>query len=263
MARYIMAIDSGRCMNCKACVIACQQRNNVPYGLSRNWIRESVRPEEKAGFHFQPGACMHCDDPSCVRVCPVGATWKGADGAVEIDPARCIGCGSCIEACPYHARFKNPRTGTADKCDYCRGSGVDAVPACVSVCPTHCRIYGDADDAASEVAQVLAARKNVHIVPEHSGARPTLTYLDATWPELLPEGPVTSSPMDAMPHLAKALTVAGGLVLAALTGTFVRQCISPSPGEEAELAREEQAKAREMAEHAQNSPESQDQGRSQ
>ena len=136
MAHYIRAIDSRKCMDCKACVIACQQRNNGPYGMSRNWIRETACDTAPAGFLFQPGACMHCDDPSCVAACPTHATWKSRDGSVEIDKARCIGCGSCIEACPYHARFLNPRTGTADKCDYCRGTTHGEIPACVAVCPT-------------------------------------------------------------------------------------------------------------------------------
>lgn len=129
MARYVMVIDSNKCMDCKACILACQQRNNVPYGISRNWVHETVVDSASCGFRFQPGACMHCDDPSCVRACPTGATWKGKDGAVEIDKSRCIGCGSCVEACPYHARFINPNTGTADKCDYCRASTPGETPA--------------------------------------------------------------------------------------------------------------------------------------
>ena len=236
MAHYIMAIDSERCMNCKACIIACQQRNHVPYGLARNWIRETACSTAPAGFRFQPGACMHCDDPSCVRACPTAATWKDSDGSVKIDVSRCIGCGSCIKACPYHARFLNPQSGTADKCDYCQGSTPGEVPACVAVCPTHCRIFGDADDPGSEVADVLATRKPIHVIPKNSGARPTLTYLDATTPEILPEGPTESRPVEAMRPMAKAVTWIGGLVLAALGGTFVRQLLWPSAREEEEPA---------------------------
>ena len=241
MAHYIMAIDSRKCMDCKACVIACQQRNNVPYGLSRNWIRETCCDSAPAGFLFQPGACMHCDDPGCVAACPTHATWKSRDGSVEIDKGRCIGCGSCIEACPYHARFINPRTGTADKCDYCRGTTPGEIPACVAVCPTHCRLFGDADDPGSAVAQALASHKQIHVVPKNSRARPTLTYLGETTPEVLPEGPVTSYPVEYMRPMAKAVTWLGGLVLAALGGTFVRQLLFPSAKEDEELAREARA----------------------
>ena len=110
MARYVMVIDSEKCMNCKACIIACQQRNHVPYGLSRNWVHETDSESSPCGFKFQPGACMHCDDPSCVRACPTGATWKGKDGAVEIDRSRCIGCGSCTYICPAKRRLSQSIT---------------------------------------------------------------------------------------------------------------------------------------------------------
>ena len=236
MARYVMVIDSEKCMNCKACIVACQQRNEVPYGLSRNWVRETGDSSARCGERFQPGACMHCEDPSCVRACPTGATWKGKDGAVEIDRSRCIGCGSCIDSCPYHARFRHPVTGTADKCDYCRRSTPGQTPACVAVCPMHCRLFGDAEDPESDVAKALASHKNVHIVPQGSGARPTLTYLDATTPAELPAGPVDKLPVSAIPPLAKGVSVLGGMVLAALTGTFVRQLIKSSEDEDSEIA---------------------------
>lgn len=239
MARYVMLIDSENCMNCKACVVACQQRNGVPYGLSRNWIRETPDTSARCGAKYQPGACMHCDDASCVRACPTGATWKGADGTVEIDRGRCIGCGSCIEACPYNARFRHPVTGTADKCDYCRRTTPGQEPACVHVCPVRCRVFGDADDPASEVSQLLSARKVLHVVPKNSGARPTLAYLDATTPTELPEGRSASMPIDAMRPLSKGLTLVGGLVLAGLGGTFIRQLIRSSEQEDAELAAEQ------------------------
>jgi len=242
MARYVMLIDSGKCMNCKACVIACQQRNGVPYGMSRNWINETAVPGAPCGFVFQPGACMHCDDPSCVKACPTGATWKGKDGAVEIDRSRCIGCGSCIDACPYRARFRHPVTGTADKCDYCRRStpkGED--PACVAVCPVHCRAFGDADDPDSEVSKLLRAHKAVHAVPANSGAKPTLAYLDKTIPAELPENPSSSMPVQAISPLAKGVTWIGGAVLAALAGTFVRQLIKSSEKEDEEIAAEGKA----------------------
>lgn len=238
MARYVMLIDSEKCMNCKACVIACQQRNNVPYGVSRNWVRETPDTKAASAFRFQPSACMHCDDPSCVRACPTGATWKSKDGVVETDRARCIGCGSCINACPYHARFRHPVTGTADKCDYCQGSTPGAVPACVSICPMECRYFGDANDPSSTVARILASKRTIHVIPQGSGAKPTLTYIEDTTPSVLPAGPVQSMPIDTMRPLAKGLTWFGGLVLAALGVTTLRQAIWSSEKEEVEMGAE-------------------------
>ena len=133
MSRYIMAIDANKCINCKACVLACQQRNGTPYGHSRNWVRETPDKLSLLGTAYQPGACMHCDHPLCVEACPTHATYKADDGSVGIDPERCIGCGGCIEACPYGARYKHPVTGRADKCDYCRRATPGQVPACAQV----------------------------------------------------------------------------------------------------------------------------------
>lgn len=245
MARYIMLINSEHCMDCKACVVACQQRNGVPYGFHRNWVHETQSQASACGFKFQPGACMHCEDPSCVAACPTGATWKARDGVVHIDRSRCIGCGSCIEACPYHARFRHPLTGTADKCDYCMGSTPGETPACVAVCPMHCRTFGDLDDPSSAVAKIAATHKLVHIVPKGSGARPTLAYLETTTPASLPAASTISHPVEVIRPFSKVVTWVGGAVLAALAGTFVRQLVKPSEREDEEIAA--QAKKTEAA----------------
>ena len=99
MPRYVMAIDASKCLNCKACLIACQQRNAVPYGLSRNWVRETPDTASPSGWRYQPGACMHCGEPSCVDACPTHATYKAEDGVVMVDETRCIACGSCTATC--------------------------------------------------------------------------------------------------------------------------------------------------------------------
>ena len=78
MSRYIMAIDANKCINCKACVLACQQRNGTPYGHSRNWVRETPDKLSLLGTAYQPGACMHCDHPLCVEACPTHATYKAS-----------------------------------------------------------------------------------------------------------------------------------------------------------------------------------------
>lgn len=227
MPHFVMAIDAAKCLNCKACVVACQQRNGVPYGLSRNWVRDFPDPTAPLGRRFQPGACMHCDRPLCVDACPTHATYKAEDGSVRIDAARCIGCGGCIEACPYNARFRHPVTGTADKCDYCAATP-GQTPACVQVCPTGCRIFGDADNADHPVAWALAEREQAHVAPKDFDTKPTLTYLGEAgpldWPQTRPVPPALAG----MGPLAGLVKLFAGLSLFGVVGVFLKQLVCPS-----------------------------------
>ncbi|WP_367274856.1 4Fe-4S dicluster domain-containing protein [uncultured Desulfovibrio sp.] len=227
MARYVMAINTAACLNCKACILACQQRNEVPVGYSRNWVRETNDSAAVLGQNFQPGACMHCDNPPCVAACPTHATYKSKDGSVVIDEDRCIGCGGCIEACPYDARFKNPDTGTADKCDYCRNATPGQVPACVQVCPVHCRIFGDADNPDDPVARALSGGSTYHVRPVGYDTRPTLTYLSPT-PENWPQKKEIPPLLAAIGPAASIVKTVGGLALAGVIGVFIKQKLFPS-----------------------------------
>lgn len=232
MIHYVMAIDATKCMNCKACVVACQQRNGVPYGHSRNWIRETSDRESPSGLGYQPGACMHCDKPLCVDACPTRATYKAEDGSVRIDRNRCIGCGSCVEACPYDARFLNPRTGTADKCDYCASTmGLGIPPACVLACPTHCRIFGNAADPDTPVAKALANNPQLHVVSPRLDTKPTLTYLKRTAPLDWPREARVPAVLASIAPLAMGVRWLGGLTLLGLIGVFLRNLLTPSPEE--------------------------------
>ena len=211
MSRYIMAIDANKCINCKACVLACQQRNGTPYGHSRNWVRETPDKLSLLGTAYQPGACMHCDHPLCVEACPTHATYKADDGSVGIDPERCIGCGGCIEACPYGARYKHPVTGRADKCDYCRRATPGQVPACVQVCPVRCRVFGDADNPDDPVARALAGNRHVYVVPPDFDAKPTLAYLNGTTPTDWPRRKDVPPALAAIGPLSSVVKAFGGL----------------------------------------------------
>ena len=110
---------------------------------------------------------MHCDEPPCVDVCPSQATYKRpADGIVVVDQQACIGCGLCLPACPYHARYLNPETGKADKCSAClQRVEQGEAPACVATCLGGSRLFGDLNDPSSEVSQALREAKSVKRLP--------------------------------------------------------------------------------------------------
>lgn len=131
---------------------------------------------------------MHCDEPSCVDACPTHATYKAEDGVVMVDETRCIACGSCMRACPYQARHIDPARRVVDKCDYCASSRAEGMePACVSVCTTRARVFGDVDDPQSPVSKVLGSHKVTFVEAEDAPTKPTLAYLndvaDKHWPK--------------------------------------------------------------------------------
>ncbi|RLC26380.1 MAG: 4Fe-4S dicluster domain-containing protein [Deltaproteobacteria bacterium] len=180
--KYAMIIDSSKCIDCKACMIACKVENRIPAGFWRNWIRHFDDIDEHR-WYFQPGQCMQCDDPSCVAACPVGATFKGEDGIVVIDPLKCVGCGNCVTACPYGARYRNPDKHIADKCDFCRHRlARGQSPACVETCPTKARIFGDLSDPASRVSRIVEKQDLVQIVDPLVNTEPNIFYVKGTLP---------------------------------------------------------------------------------
>jgi Fe-S-cluster-containing dehydrogenase component len=180
IARLAMVINTKRCLDCKACMIACKVENDLPCGSWRNWVRnDSVGQSRRT--QYQPGQCMQCEEPSCVAACPVGATWRRADGVVVIDPIKCIGCGNCVTACPYGARYRNPVTRIADKCDFCsqrlaRGQE----PACVETCPTRARVFGDLNDSESEVSKLVKGGGVVTVNAPVVNTKPQIYYLAGT-----------------------------------------------------------------------------------
>ena len=176
--RYAMAMDTRKCVGCADCVVACQTENNVPLGYCRDWIVEAVQGTypETVKMHFKSERCNHCDNTPCVRTCPTGASHVIEGGIVKVTHNECIGCGACIEACPYDARYVHP-DGYIDKCTFCDHRLVEGGnPACVAVCPTSCLIFGDLDDHKSPVSIALKENDYYVLAPE-AGTKPQLYFL--------------------------------------------------------------------------------------
>jgi Fe-S-cluster-containing dehydrogenase component len=211
---WAFVIDTTTCIGCGRCVEACKLENHVPEDgeLNRTWVELHVVAEDgsvtiespdggRHGFpaedasapadaspvrdaYFVPRTCMQCENPPCTWVCPVSATYRSEDGVVLVDETRCIGCGYCLIACPYGARYMVPAgevspkgvAGVVDKCTFCyhritRGK----LPACAEVCPVSARIFGDLRDPASAVSVALT-EKRVRVMKPALGTRPRVYY---------------------------------------------------------------------------------------
>jgi Fe-S-cluster-containing dehydrogenase component/formate-dependent nitrite reductase membrane component NrfD len=185
--RYGFVIDQRKCIGCHACTVACKEENQVPLGVNRTWVKyieKGVFPDTRR--YFSVMRCNHCDNAPCVTICPTVALYRRADGIVDFDGDRCIGCKSCLQACPYDALYIDPETKTAAKCHYCAHRvEVGLEPACVIVCPVQAIVPGDLDDPGSPIARLLGAHQAQVRKPEQ-GTRPKLFYLGAESAALTP-----------------------------------------------------------------------------
>lgn len=183
-AHWGMLVDLRKCIGCQACTIACINENDVPEGsfrtiVSTYAVKQNEQAGQPAGTYVLPRLCNHCEEPPCVPVCPVGATFKRADGLVLVDGDRCVGCGYCVLACPYDARFINHQTGKADKCTFC-GHRLEAglLPACVETCVGGARIFGDLNDPKSELRlRMNAASDQLKVLKPELGTKPNVYYI--------------------------------------------------------------------------------------
>lgn len=198
---YGMGIDVEKCIGCARCVDACKTENDVPREphFFNTWIeRYVIRNDEEVQVDspnggldafpaiedeasvlrtfFVPKLCNHCANPPCVQVCPVGATFISPDGVVLVDEQYCIGCRYCIQACPYGARYMHPEKHVAGKCTFCYHRLVDGlVPACVEVCPTGARIFGEVRGRATPLARFMRFN-DVQVLKPHLNTKPKAYY---------------------------------------------------------------------------------------
>ena len=205
MTKLGIVIDKTRCIGCQTCSYACKMQNNVPSGMRWNRvITEGCEIEDGAlgafpnlSRSYLPIACQHCENPACLHVCPTGATYKDESGRVLIDYSRCIGCRTCMAACPYNARsfnwnepVRDPDFNWGDKDVPVRGKGVvekctmckertdrGQVPQCVNCCPVRARHFGDLDDPESEVSRLIRDKK-ARVLLEEKGTRPQVYYFE-------------------------------------------------------------------------------------
>ena len=203
---YGMVIDVRRCIGCYACAVACKMENNLPNDIWWNRIltKGGEGQESSGGVYpnlslaFYPLACQHCENPACVKVCPVSATYKDSEtGVVRQDYDKCIGCRMCMAACPYTGvrsfNWEKPKYSvefavgdiespahqkhTVEKCTMCwhrLAKGLE--PACIISCPGEARYFGDFSDTESEVSKLIATREYTQLMPQE-GTRPSVYYL--------------------------------------------------------------------------------------
>lgn len=212
-------IDQDVCIGCHACTVACKTEHEVPLGVYRTWVKyveKGAWPDTKRFFSVL--RCNHCTDAPCVAICPTSALYKRDDGIVDFDTSRCIGCKSCMQACPYDALYIDPRDHTAQKCNYCAHRvDVGLEPACVVICPEQAIVAGDLDDPDSRIAHIVAT-ETVTVRSPEQGTGPNVYYkgvesanLDPVRTGGLADGGIWRDPPGMeRTWLAVDLTVGGG-----------------------------------------------------
>jgi molybdopterin-containing oxidoreductase family iron-sulfur binding subunit len=203
--KFVMVIDLSRCKNARKCVTDCQKMHNLP--PEDEWIKVFLMQDSSdTSPYWFPKPCFHCNQPPCVKVCPVGATYKRTDGIVLVDNERCIGCKFCMTACPYSSRVfqwkeapQNPekntmcyspesstpsKVGTVGKCDFCPDMARKGkLPDCVTGCPNGVIFFGDKNEdivsngsESFRFSELVHDRAGYHFMAE-LGTEPNVYYL--------------------------------------------------------------------------------------
>ncbi len=229
MTRYAMVTDLRKCVACHACTASCNAEWDVPAGHARTHVAMTPVAGTFPALVASPyvAQCNQCDHPPCVAPCPSGATYQDENGVVRVDRDVCIGCGFCVEACPYGARFVSPRTKKIEKCDFCaprvaRGEE----PACVATCPSNAKFFGDLEDREGVVHRLVFHEGARRMESDSVSVGPNVYYLGR--PEHLDLVQKTFAPRE--PELLAAgetwRRVLKPLVLGAVGLTFVGQAVA-------------------------------------
>ena len=198
--RFGMLINLKKCIGCNACTVACKSQNATPAGINFNKVKKyEVGTYPSVKLKHMPMPCMHCANPTCMAVCPTGATQRSEDGFVTVDANKCIGCRACMTGCPYDARHflfeikpyyegqdftpfeqlkqKNYQKGTVIKCNGCMDRVREGLePACVHTCIAGARFFGDLDDPNSEINHMINSQGATPFHPE-LGTQPSVYYI--------------------------------------------------------------------------------------
>jgi Fe-S-cluster-containing dehydrogenase component len=202
--KFVMVIDLAKCKNVRKCITACQEGHHL--SAEQEWIKVFLlQDSEQTAPYWFPRPCFHCDNPLCVSVCPVGATYKRSDGIVLVDAERCIGCKFCMTGCPFSARqfhWKKPerdydkeiqyspetnippKEGTVGKCVFCADKlRKGELPRCLSACPMGVIYFGDMiEDAVTNGSETvrfseLITNRSGYRKFEELGTEPCVYYL--------------------------------------------------------------------------------------
>ncbi len=228
-----MLIDTDLCLDCNACTVECKRNNEVPVGQGIAWTRiEEIETGTfpKVRTLFIKKACNHCTEASCMNVCPTGAISKPDGVHVVIDQDWCIGCGYCVEACPFHIpHFGDPK-GSAQKCRFCYGTRAEGEPtACAAACPFGAITFGERDDLIAmghrrveQLRQKGFANANLYGEYELGGLNVLYVLTDRPSVYGLPENPQVAT-RSVLGNWLSGLMTAGVLTVLPFWALFKRR----------------------------------------
>ena len=213
VTRLGFLLDSDNCIGCHACTVACKSEHDVPLGVNRTWVKyieTGTFPDVARKFNVM--RCNQCDDAPCMTICPTSALFRSDNGVVDFQDDDCIGCKSCMNACPYDALYINPETNTAHKCNMCNHRlEVNLEPSCQVVCPTEAIIIGDLDDPTSRISQMIS-RNDVAVRAPEQNTKPKVFYkgadqaaLDPTRTAIANDGMIWADTTDEHPSVPVAI----------------------------------------------------------